>query len=66
MKVDHTHHLFTWFEHELLIQLQEIETILRATSLNVDFAQKLTNDNDYLRQDLFVRIIVRRLFQHGF
>ena len=45
----HSYHLFTGPEDELLVQLQEIEPVLRLTGLGVDGLQELADNLDRFR-----------------
>ena len=60
-----SHHLFTRPEDELLVELQEVEPILRLTSLGIDSLQEFADDPDDLRQRGLVWVVFRRMLQHS-
>ena len=49
-----THYLFTQAEQKLLLELQQIEPVLRKASLEVDLSQELAYKCDDLR---YLRLI---------
>ena len=59
------YHLFIRAEDELLIELKEVELVLRFAGLGVDGFQELANDPDDLRQYDFVRIVLRCVFEYS-
>ena len=57
--------MLSWPKHELLVQLEKIEAILRPTSFDIDFPQELANEADDLWQRLLIRIVVGRMLQYS-
>jgi len=66
MQKKNTNHFFSRLEYQLLIQLQQIEPILRLPRLGIDLGQELAHHNHHLRQSLLVWAIVRCMFKDGF
>ena len=62
---DSTHHLFTGAEHQLLVELEEVEPVLRLAGLGVDGVQELSDNLDDFRQGILVRIVVRGMLEYG-
>src|SRR6266702_2860576 len=60
-----THHLLTRTEQELLLQLQQVEPVLRTARLEIDLGKKLAYKRDNLWYVLFVGALFGCLFQHG-
>lgn len=60
-----THDRFAVFEHELLIELSEVEPVLALAALDVDFAQELSHEFDHLWQREFVRVVLWRVLETG-
>ena len=61
-----TYHLFTRTEQKLLLQLQQIEPILRTARLEVDLSQELAYKCDDLRYLLLISGLVWCLLEHSF
>lgn len=61
-----THNCFTILEHELLIELSEVEPILTLSTLNVDLAQELSDEFDDFWQSDFVGIVFWRVLEARF
>ena len=57
--------MFIRAEDELLIELKQVELVLRFTCLGVDGFQELANDPDDLRQYDFVRIVLRCVLEYS-
>ena len=49
----------------MLVQLEEIEAILRFATLDVDFVQKFFDDRDNLWQVRLVWIVLRGILQNN-
>ena len=61
-----TNHFLPRLKHQLLIQLQQIEPILRLARLRIDLGQELADHLHHLRQHVLVRAVVRGVLEHGF
>lgn len=59
------YHLFIRAEDELLIELKEVELVLRFAGLGVDGFQELANDPDDLRQYDLVRVVLWRVLEYS-
>lgn len=59
------YHLLAWAEHQLLVELEEVEAVLRLTGLGVDSLQELAHDLDRFGQSNLVRVLCWRVFQDG-
>lgn len=57
--------MFTSSEDELLIELKEVEPVLRFTCLGVDSLQEIANDRNDLRQRDLVRVVLWRVLEYG-
>ena len=66
MQKENTNHFLSRLEYQLLIQLQQIESILRLARLGIDLGQELANHDYHLRQSLLVWAIVWRMFEDSF
>ena len=64
ISVNRTHHLLARTEQKLLLQLQQIELVLRTASLEVDLCQQLAYTRDNLRYLLFISAVVWCLLKH--
>jgi hypothetical protein len=60
-----TYHMFPGLESNLLIQLEQIESVLRLACLYIDLFQKLSNHSDNLGQGGLIRVIIRSMSEHG-
>ena len=62
--MNRTHHLLTRTEQQLLLQSQQIEIVLRTTSLDVELSQELAYKRDDFRYLLFISAVFRCLPEH--
>lgn len=60
-----TYHLLSRTEHKLLVELEEIESVLRLTSLGIDGLQELADNLDDFGQRGLIWVVLRRMLQHG-
>ena len=63
--VNRTHHLFTRTEQKFLLELQQIEHVLRTASLEVDLSQELAYEHNDIRYLLFISGLFWCLLEHG-
>ena len=65
IKTENTYDSFARTEYELLIQLQQVEPILRLATLEVNLSQELANNLDRLGNNGLVWIVIGRILQYN-